>query len=171
MIQKAVLNKDLSDKEIYESILPVIDSLIAPGEPVISVLSNITAVIKESFGKVSWIGFYLLKEEKLYLGPFQGKLACTVIPAGKGVCGTSLVKKKTLIVDDVDKFEGHIACDSESRSEIVVPILKGETAYGVIDLDSTSYSSFNETDRFYIEKIAEMIAAKIDLEILKNIII
>ncbi len=171
MIQKAVFNKDLSDKEIYESILPVIDSLITPGEPVISVLSNITAVIKEAFGKVSWAGFYLLKENRLYLGPFQGKLACTIIPAGKGVCGTSLVRKETIIVDDVDKFEGHIACDSDSRSEIVVPIVKNGIAFGVIDLDSTDYSSFNETDKYYIEKIASVIAGKIDLELLKNIII
>lgn len=171
MIQKAVFNKDLSDKEIYESMLPVIDSLITPGEPVISVLSNITAVIKEAFGKVSWAGFYLLKENTLYLGPFQGKLACTIIPAGKGVCGTSLVNKETIIVDDVDKFEGHIACDSESRSEIVVPIIKNGNAYGVIDIDSTGYAQFNNTDRFYLEKIAELIADKIDLEILKNIII
>lgn len=97
----------------------------------------------------------------MYLGPFQGKVACTKIKIGDGVCGTSAEKKKTIIVPDVDKFPGHIACDAESKSEIVVPIIKGDRLYGVLDLDSTSLNAFNETDEKYLEKLVHFLVNEI----------
>lgn len=171
MILQPELNKNLSETEIYKSLLPVMENIVVPGEPVISVLGNVAAVLKEAFVKVSWVGFYLLKEGTLYLAAFQGKPACTQIPSGKGVCGTSVVKKQSIIVDNVEEFDGHIACDSDSRSEMVVPVMKNGIVYAVIDIDSTQYSAFGENDKYHIEQIAGIISSKIDLEILKNIII
>lgn len=171
MAEQLSIDKSRSDEEIYKSLIPVIEGIVSADEPVISVLSNITAVLKEAFNKISWAGFYLRKDNSLYLGPFQGKIACTFIPLGKGVCGTAASEKETIIVDDVNAFEGHIVCDSEAKSEIVAPIVSNGDVYGVIDLDSTSLSAFNSTDREYLEAIARIIAQKIDLEKLKNIII
>jgi GAF domain-containing protein len=171
MIEQAIINKNLSDADIYASLLPQMESIISGDDLVISVLSNITAILKDAFYKISWVGFYLQKEDILYLGPFQGKAACTSIQPGKGVCGAAAAGKKTIIVDDVNSFQGHITCDSGSRSEIAVPIISGETVYGVLDLDSYSYSAFNETDKMFLEKIAGIITRKIDLDKIKNIII
>lgn len=171
MSEPLLFNKDLPVTEIYKSLLPVIENIISPDEPVVSVLSNISAILKEALKKVSWAGFYLYKEDILYLGPYQGKLACNKIPLGKGVCGTAALKNETIIVEDTSKFEGHIACDSSSCSEIVVPIVQNGIIYGVLDLDSTQYSSFNRDDKEYLEKIVKVIISKIDLEKLKKIII
>lgn len=170
MIEQAVIKNNLSDTDIYESVLPIVENFISAEEPVISSLSNITALLKEAFTKISWAGFYLLKQDTLYVGPFQGKVACSRIPAGKGVCGTSVLKKQTIIVNDVAQFPEHIACDSNSRSEIVVPLVSNGIVYGVLDLDSTYYSAFNETDKVYLEMITGIITGKIDLEKLKNIV-
>jgi len=171
MIEHPELDGNQSETEIYKSLYPVIENILSSGDPVISALANITALLKESISKISWAGFYILKETTLYLGPFQGKLACTQIAYGKGVCGASVVRKETIIVDDVTKFEGHIACDTNSRSEIVVPLIDNGVVYGVIDLDSTSFNAFNSNDKYHIEQIASLISSKIDLEILKNIVI
>lgn len=171
MSEPLLFNKDLPVAEIYKSLLPVIENIISPDEPVISVLSNITAVLKEALIKVSWAGFYLYKEDNLYLGPYQGKLACNEIPVGKGVCGTAALKNETIIVDDTSRFEGHIACDSSSRSEIVVPITHNGIIYGVLDLDSMQNSAFSTEDKEHLEKIIMLIISKIDLEKLKKIII
>jgi len=171
MIEHPELDGNQSETEIYKSLYPVIENILSSGDPVISALANITALLKDSFHKISWAGFYILKNTTLYLGPFQGKLACTQIAYGRGVCGASVVRKETIIVDDVTKFEGHIACDSDSRSEIVVPLIKNGIVYSVIDLDSTSYNAFNSDDKYHIEQIASLISSKIDLEILKNIVI
>lgn len=171
MSEQVVLNKDLPVTDMYKSLLPVMENIISPDEPVISVLSNIAAILKEALKKVSWAGFYLYKEDYLLLGPYQGKLACNKIPLGKGVCGTAALKNETIIVEDTGKFEGHIACDSSSRSEIVVPIVSGGVIYGVLDLDSTLYSAFNQDDKDHIEAIVRIIIRKIDLEKLKIIII
>ena len=123
--------------------------------PLISNLSNLTAALKQTFDKISWVGFYIFEERKLYLGPFQGKVACTSIEPGKGVCGTAAVNKESIIVADVNKFPGHIVCDAGSKSEIVVPIInKDGSLYGVLDLDSTEYSAFNEIDKKYLEEIS-----------------
>ncbi|RMD50643.1 MAG: GAF domain-containing protein [Ignavibacteria bacterium] len=167
MSEEIKIPANATEEEIYKELLPQIESLIEPGIPAISNLSNITAVLKEAFPKISWVGFYLLSGEKLYLGPFQGKLACTTIEIGKGVCGTSALRKETVIVDDVDKFPGHIACDAGSRSEIVVPVIYDDKLYGVLDIDSYEYSSFNEIDKRYLEKILSILTEKIDFENLR----
>jgi len=164
MTETITINHSQPDAEIYKSLLPQIEALINDEEPLISNLANVTAALKEAFNKISWVGFYLLKEKKLFLGPFQGKVACTIIDIGKGVCGTSAASKRTIVVDDVDKFPGHIACDSGSRSEIVIPLMKGETILGVLDLDSYELSSFNETDKKYLELLCDLITKKLLIE-------
>lgn len=164
MSEEININKNLSDEEIYLSVIPLIENLISIDDPIISSLSNITAALKESFAKISWVGFYINKNEKLFLGPFQGKVACTAIEFGKGVCGTSALTKETIIVDNVHKFPGHIACDSGSNSEIVVPLIKNNFVYGVLDLDSYQFSSFNQTDKKYLEIICNLISSKLPLE-------
>jgi L-methionine (R)-S-oxide reductase len=171
MTEYPELDRNQSETEIYKSLYPIVDNILSSGDPVISALANITALLKESLTKVSWVGFYILKGSTLYLAPFQGKLACTQIAYGKGVCGASVARKETIIVSDVTKFDGHIACDSDSRSEIVVPLIKNGVVFGVIDLDSTSFNAFNDDDKHHIEQISSLISSKIDLEILKNIII
>ena len=120
-------------------------------------LANAAALIYEDYPDLSWVGFYLLKGEFLYLGPFQGKVACTRIPVGVGVCGTCVAKKETMLVNNVHEFPGHIACDSASNSEIVVPLFKEGNIYGVLDIDSTTLNRFNETDKTNIESIAKTI--------------
>ena len=162
MSDKIILNKNGDAEEIYSALIPQINALINCEEPVISNLSNLTAVLKDAFDKISWVGFYLLKENKLFLGPFQGKVACTIIEIGKGVCGTSAQKKETIIVDDVDKFPGHIACDEGSKSEIVIPLIKNNKLIGVLDLDSYSYSSFGAIDKKYLEIICDTFLDKLD---------
>ena len=162
MSEELIIDKTLSDKEIYETLIPQLNSLLSIEEPAISNLANLTAALKDAFEKISWVGFYLIKDDKLYLGPFQGKVACTVIQLGKGVCGTSAQKKETIIVEDVDKFPGHIACDSGSRSEIVIPLIKDRNLVGVLDLDSYQHSAFNETDKIYLEKICSLLMEKVN---------
>lgn len=161
MNESLTIDKTLPEEEIYKMLLPQFDNLINPDEPIISNLANITAALKESFNKISWVGFYLLKNNKLYLGPFQGKIACTVIEIGKGVCGTSAEKKETIIVEDVNKFPGHIACDSASRSEIVVPLIYENKILGVLDLDSYLLAAFNFCDKKYLEKLCKLITQKL----------
>ncbi len=169
-MENITIKKNLSEEEMYISLLPQIENLINPGEPIISNLSNVTAALKETFEKISWVGFYFLKDNRLYLGPFQGKVACTIIELGKGVCGTSAKKKETVIVEDVDKFPGHIACDSGSRSEIVVPLLDGQKVLGVLDLDSYELSAFNHIDKQYLEKLCKLFLSKLSIEKLSAII-
>jgi len=144
-----------SAKEKYKLLIKQLSGLLNSEDPLISNLSNLTAALKQTFDKISWVGFYIFEERKLYLGPFQGKVACTSIEPGKGVCGTSAVNKESIIVADVDKFPGHIVCDTDSKSEIVVPIInKDGSLYGVLDLDSTEYSAFNDIDKKYLEEIS-----------------
>ncbi|RYE01074.1 MAG: GAF domain-containing protein, partial [Sphingobacteriaceae bacterium] len=119
-------------------------------------LANISSALKEQFGWF-WVGFYLVKEAQLVLGPFQGPVACTRIAKGRGVCGTSWAKAETLIVPDVEEFPGHIACSSLSKSEIVVPLLQGESVVGVLDADSSELDEFDETDARYLQEIVKMI--------------
>lgn len=144
-----------SAEEKYKLLIKQLAGLLNCDYPLISNLSNLTAALKQTFDKISWVGFYIFDKRKLYVGPFQGKVACQSIEPGKGVCGTAAVNKESIIVDDVDKFPGHIVCDADSKSEIVVPILnKDGTLYGVLDLDSTDYSAFNEIDKKYLEEIS-----------------
>lgn len=138
--------------EIYKSMIPQIQSLIQ-GEPdLIANLANITAAIKQVFN-FFWIGFYLVKDEELVLGPFQGPIACTRIKKGKGVCGTAWAEKRTLVVDDVDQFPGHIACSADSKSEIVVPVLKNGEVIMVLDIDSDRLADFSEVDKQFLEQL------------------
>ena len=145
-----------SKKEQYESLIPQIRALIE-GEPdLVANLANITGALKEQFGWF-WVGFYLVKGDQLVLAPFQGPVACTRINKGRGVCGTSWAKAETLIVADVEKFPGHIACSSLSRSEIVVPLIKNGEVWGVLDVDSEYLDSFDETDKKYLGEIVSII--------------
>ena len=158
------INKDLTDEGKYESLLLQIEALINPSEPLITNLANVTAAIKAAFDKISWVGFYLIKDGKLFLGPFQGNVACTVIDIGKGVCGVSALRKETIIVEDVDKFPEHIACEAGTHSEIVVPLIKNELIFGVLDLDSYQLSAFNETDKYYLEILCKTLIQKLSFE-------
>jgi GAF domain-containing protein len=140
-----------------------VKSLLNKNDNWLSNLSNLTAVLKQTFDKISWIGFYLYDGEKLYLGPFQGKLACSYIELGKGVCGTSAQKRETVIVPDVNKFPGHIICDADSKSEIVIPIIKDGSLFGVLDIDSYFINSFNEFDKKYLEVIVEYLISVLNI--------
>ena len=143
-------------EEQYEALLPQIKALLE-GEPdLIANLANITGALKEQFNWL-WIGFYLVKGDELVLGPFQGPVACTRIKKGKGVCGASWAKAETLIVPDVEKFPGHIACSSLSRSEIVVPIIRNNKVIGVLDVDSIEPDQYDNIDQNYLEQITELI--------------
>lgn len=145
-----------SKEEQYQSLIPQIKAILE-GEPdLVANLANTAAALKEQFGWL-WTGFYLVKQGELVLGPFQGPIACTRIKKGRGVCGTAWEQAKTLVVEDVEKFPGHIACSSLSRSEIVVPLFKGEDVVGVMDIDSTALADFDETDRKYLEEIVSLI--------------
>ncbi|MEQ1554673.1 MAG: GAF domain-containing protein [Ferruginibacter sp.] len=139
-------------KEQYESLLPQIFALIDGEIDLIANLANIAAALKQQFGWL-WVGFYLVKEYELVLGPFQGPIACTRIKKGKGVCGAAWQNAQTLIVPDVEKFAGHIACSSLSKSEIVVPIKKNNEVVAVLDVDSETINFFDDVDANYLEKI------------------
>ena len=155
------IEKHLAEEENYRLLSSQLKSLLTKNDNLISNLSNCTAAIKDVFDKVSWVGFYLHDGDKLYLGPFQGKVACTRIEMGKGVCGTAAEKKETIIVPEVNKYPGHIACDSGSRSEIVIPIMKSDNLFAVLDLDSYDYNSFGETDKKYLEEICKFLSEEI----------
>lgn len=142
--------------EKYKTLLPQIESLIEVETDLIANLANISAVLKDTFN-FFWVGFYLVKENELVLGPFQGPLACTRIKYGKGVCGTAWKEGKTIIVPDVNQFPGHIACSSASQSEIVVPIFKSDKVVAVLDIDSEQLNTFNEDDALYLEKLCQTI--------------
>ena len=138
--------------EKYESVIPQIEALIS-GEPdLYANLANISSALKEAFG-FFWVGFYLVKETQLVLGPFQGPIACTRISLGKGVCGTAWQHAKTQLVPDVEAFPGHIACSSASKSEIVVPVFRGDQVAMVLDVDSDKLDDFDGTDQLYLEKL------------------
>lgn len=143
-------------EEMYEILIPQIKALIY-GEPdLVANLANIAAALKEQFGWL-WVGFYLIKNEELVLGPFQGPVACTRIKKGRGVCGSSWQQAQSLIVPDVAKFPGHIACSSLSVSEIVVPIIRNNEVLGVLDVDSEKENLFDKTDQKYLEAIVQEI--------------
>ncbi len=163
ILKEIVIPEDITSlEEKYKLLLKQLKELLNPNEYELSNLSNLTAALKQTFSKISWVGFYLYDKEKLYLGPFQGKVACTTIEIGKGVCGTAAAKKETIVVPDVDKFSGHIACDSDSKSEIVLPIIsKDGELFGMLDLDSSKYNSFDDTDKIYLEKICKFLVEEI----------
>lgn len=161
MSETIIVNKDVAIDEQYKLLIKQIKNLLEKKNNLVTNLSNFTAALKQTFSKISWVGFYLYDGSKLYLGPFQGKVACTEIKIGSGVCGTSAQKLETIVVPDVDKFPGHIACDVDSRSEIVVPIVKDGKLFGVLDLDSTEYNSFDDTDKKYLEELVDYLSKEI----------
>lgn len=140
----------------YETLLPQIKGLLEGENDTIANLANVAAALKEQF-KWWWIGFYLVKNNELVLGPFQGPVACTRIKKGKGVCGSAWDLEKTLIVPDVEQFPGHIACSSFSKSEIVVPLFHDGKIWGVLDADSEYFSHYDETDKLFLEQIVELL--------------
>ena len=155
------IDKALPVEEQYTSLVKQIKSLLSKEDNPISNLSNLTAALKQTFEKISWVGFYLFDGKRLYLGPFQGKIACTIIDLGKGVCGYAASRQETVIVPDVNKFPGHIFCDADSKSEIVVPVIKNGNLFGVLDIDSSSYNSFDEIDKKYLEELCRFLAEEI----------
>jgi len=143
-------------KAQYESLIPQIESLIAGETDLIANLANISAALRRAMN-FFWVGFYMVKEDQLVLGPFQGPIACTRINKGKGVCGTAWEKAETIIVPDVDAFPGHIACSSDSKSEIVVPIIQDGDVIGVLDVDSSELNTFDEVDQEYLERLMKSV--------------
>jgi GAF domain-containing protein len=146
--------KCAAKEEIYRILLPQIKELISNEKDRIANMANVAAALKQAFG-FFWVGFYLVKGDELVLGPFQGPVACTRIPFGKGVCGTALKERRTIIVPDVEQFPGHIACNSESKSEIVVPVFDNGEIIGVLDIDSDRLNAFDEIDAAYLGKLNE----------------
>ncbi|MDA8901640.1 MAG: GAF domain-containing protein [Flavobacteriales bacterium] len=152
MAEDLNLSKTLSKEGKYEELIPQLKALITGEEDVIANLANVSAGLKEAFGFL-WVGFYLVKNNELVLGPFQGPVACTRIRKGKGVCGVSWDKAETVIVPDVEKFNGHITCSSLSKSEIVIPILKNKEVIAVLDVDSSELNTFDEIDNKYLSSL------------------
>jgi len=150
-----------SKEETYKSLIPICKSLIDDETEWLSLFANFSALLKQTFESFSWVGFYLLKDGRLILGPFQGKVACSLIEIGKGVCGTSFKEKRTIVVEDVEKFPGHIACDENSRSEIVVPIFIDNEIIGVLDIDSYNYSNFDQIDQENLETLVSILSSKL----------
>jgi GAF domain-containing protein len=138
--------------EKYQELVPQLKALLLGEKDEIANLANFVAALKQTFG-FFWVGFYMVKENELVLGPFQGPIACTRIKKGKGVCGTSWEKGKTMLVSDVDQFPGHIACSSLSKSEIVVPLFKNQEVIGVLDVDSDQLNDFDEVDEKYLTEL------------------
>lgn len=141
--------------ELYEQTYKAVQSLLSNETDEIANMANVSAVIKDTF-HFWWVGFYRVSGNELILGPFQGSLACTRIKKGKGVCGTSWAQESTIVVPDVEEFPGHIACSSESKSEIVVPVWKNNAVSAVLDIDSEFLSTFDETDKVWLEKICAL---------------
>jgi len=137
---------------VYRQFNEDLKVLFSTDTPTITLLSNFCAELKHRFSSFSWVGFYLFDGQKLILGPFQGKPACETIELNRGVCGACATSRKTLVVPDVHKFPGHIACDGGSNSEIVVPIVADNKLYGVLDIDSYSYNNFDDIDKEYLEE-------------------
>jgi GAF domain-containing protein len=155
-MEEVVINVSENKEEQYKSLIPQIQALIDGETNLVANLANITAALKTQFNWW-WVGFYWVEENELVLAPFQGPIACTRIQKGKGVCGTAWKEEKTIIVPDVKKFSGHIACSSFSKSEIVVPVFKNKIVIGVLDVDSDQLNSFDEIDQQYLEKIVLLI--------------
>ena len=158
MSESIVIDTTLSKQEKYAQLLPQAEALIKGETDAVANAANLCAMLKQAFG-FFWVGFYFVKQhegkQQLILGPFQGPVACTRIELGKGVCGAAWQQKKTIVVPDVNNFDGHIACSSLSRSEIVVPILKHDVV-AVLDVDSEHLNHFDETDKYYLEKISSL---------------
>jgi GAF domain-containing protein len=154
--------ENLSTESKLDNMLIMLEGLVQGDELPITKLCNASALINALIGRINWCGFYLEKNKELVLGPFQGMPACTKIEIGKGVCGTAALKRETLLIKDVHSFEGHIACDAASNSEIVVPIVKGDKLIGVLDLDSSEINRFTALEQTYLEKSVDILNKYID---------
>ena len=152
--------KAMDKQETYKLLLARVKAMVKDETDPVANMANVAALIQEAF-RLWWTGFYRVIDNQLVLGPFQGPVACTRIGFGKGVCGTSWKERRTIVVEDVEQFPGHIACSSESRSEIVVPLYKGDEVIGVLDIDSERLATFDATDKEWLEQIAEVVAAKL----------
>ncbi len=158
MAEELIINQQLSKEEKYQNLLPQLTALTSAETDTIANIANLMAALKQTFNFL-WVGVYFVKNDELVLGPFQGPIACTRIKKGKGVCGTAWQQANTLIVPNVDEFPGHIACSSESKSEIVVPVFnKNNEVIMIIDVDSEALNSFDKTDATYLEKVAQLIS-------------
>lgn len=156
MAENLIIAEGADREARYQQLIPQLESLTS-GEPdLIANLANVVAAIRQTFG-FFWIGFYLVRDNELVLGPFQGPIACTRIGLGKGVCGTSWKEKKTIVVPDVDLFPGHIACSSDSKSEIVLPAFKNDTVALVLDIDSDQLNDFTSLDAHYLEQVMRLV--------------
>lgn len=155
MAEDLVVSKG-DKKEQYSSLIPQVQGLLEGETDIVANMANLVAALKEQFN-FFWVGFYLVKKDELVLGPFQGPVACTRIAKGRGVCGTSWEKNETLIVPDVEKFPGHIACSSLSKSEIVIPIVHREQVIGVLDVDSDRLDAFDEIDAQFLKEMIQLI--------------
>jgi L-methionine (R)-S-oxide reductase len=155
MSEELILKKGTKEEQ-YLELIPQIAALIENEPDLIANLANITAALKQQFDWL-WIGFYLVKQNELVLGPFQGPIACTRIKKGKGVCGTAWEQMKTIIVEDVNKFPGHISCSSLSKSEIVLPLICNHNVVAVLDIDHSHYAAFDKTDELFLSEIISLI--------------
>ncbi|MFV0539157.1 MAG: GAF domain-containing protein [Dysgonomonas sp.] len=159
MAESLYIDTNASKAEKYESLLPQLKGLLTGETDTIANFANVSAALKQIFG-FFWVGFYIVKREELVLGPFQGTIACTRIKYGKGVCGTAWKEKRTVIVEDVNQFPGHIACDAASQSEIVVPLFIRDEVIAVLDVDSEHLNHFDETDARYLQQIVKLLEAQ-----------
>jgi GAF domain-containing protein len=150
-------------EELYKHINSSVKAMVSEEEDWLANLCNITGLIWDAMEGINWIGFYLLKKDILVLGPFQGKPACTRIKLGEGVCGTAFLRRQPVLVNDVHKFSGHIMCDASSNSEMVIPLLKGDKAIGVLDVDSPLFSRFDDKDVEGFQKLAEIISEYVNI--------
>lgn len=147
--------------ELYALLEKQLKALVDDCPPV-SAMANAASLLWEALADINWVGFYLLKNDVLFLGPFQGKTACTLIPVGRGVCGTAAAKREIQLVKDVHQFPGHIACDSASNSEIVLPIIKNEALLGVLDIDAPVFSRFDEEDAKGLNLLCTVLSENVD---------
>ena len=157
MAENLVVSRSTEKKERYDVLIPQIEALVAGEKDVVANMSKVVAALRQAMG-FFWVGFYIVREDQLVLGPFQGPIACTRINLGKGVCGTSWKEKRTIVVPDVDQFPGHIACSSDSKSEIVLPAFdKNGNVTLVLDVDSDRLNDFDETDAIYLERVMRIV--------------
>lgn len=154
----------MNEEQKLQYMLVLLEGQLSSEKDVLANLSNASAIIKAVMDRLNWSGFYIMRNDELVLGPFQGLPACNRIKLGSGVCGTAASTRKTQVVPNVHEFPGHIACDSASNSEIVVPIIKNDTVYGVLDLDSPEFNRFTELEAKYLEKFVEKLNKYIDWE-------
>jgi GAF domain-containing protein len=156
MAEELIISASAEKQERYQTLIPQIEALVSDEPDLIANLSNVAAALRQTMN-FFWVGFYLVKDQQLVLGPFQGPIACTRIQFGKGVCGTAWKDRKTIIVPNVDEFPGHIACSSASKSEIVLPAFKNGEVYLVLDVDSDSLNDFDDVDAKALEQVMRII--------------